>query len=349
MDCVIKRISAFFISVTVLVYFIFCSTAMITDISADAISDMDELTKNYRNFCAVQICTMDGEELYSYNANSPVFCASVIKLPYAVFVCREIEAGKKSLDDTFTYTSSWYHKGTGVIRHNGEGKEYTVRQLLDYMLRYSDNVAYDVLVYFFGTEGFNSMIKEWGYSITLGTPSPRWPDITAEFARVSMEQMVRHSSDGEAWSVAWDALCNSEDVVSRSVLGKYGTDVAIKYGQVAYVYHEACYVDGDVPYILVIFTSTSDYDPDVDFIDEDFMLKAAGAADAIVNEHYNIKITPGDADADGQINSADLVYLWKYLMAKEYKTLPNWKNADLSQDGNVNILDYLILMKMLTA
>jgi hypothetical protein len=108
-------------------------------------------------------------------------------------------------------------------------------------------------------------------------------------------------------------------------------------------------VDGDVPYILVILTSTSDYDPETDFIDEDFMLKAAGAVDKIVNEHYNIKITPGDADADGQINSADLVYLWKYLMAKEYKTLPNWKNADLSQDGNVNILDYLILMKMLTA
>ena len=173
MDCVLKRISALSISIVVLIYFIFCSTVMITDVSADAVSDMDALTKNYRNFCAVQICTMDGEELYSYNADSPVFCASVIKLPYSVFVCREIEAGKKSLDDTFTYTSSWYHKGTGVIRHNVEGKEYTVRQLLDYMLRYSDNVA-------------------------------------------------------------WDALCHSEDVISRSVLGKYGTDVAIKYGQVAY-------------------------------------------------------------------------------------------------------------------
>ncbi|MBR3536320.1 MAG: serine hydrolase, partial [Oscillospiraceae bacterium] len=73
-------------------------------VSSDAVSDMDEFVRNYENFCEVHIRTMDGEELYSYNADTPLFSASLIKLPYAVFVCRELSTGKRSLDDTFVYT-----------------------------------------------------------------------------------------------------------------------------------------------------------------------------------------------------------------------------------------------------
>jgi hypothetical protein len=288
---------------------------------------------------------MDGEELYSYNADSPVFCASVIKLPYAVFVCREIEAGKKSLDDTFTYTSSWYHGGSGIIQYNGYGVQYTVRQLLDYMLRYSDNVAYDALVYLFGTDGFNEMVKKWGYSVTLGTPSPRWPYITSSFMRVSMEQMALHSSDGGAWAVAWDALCHSEDVLTRSVLGNDETEVAIKYGQVSYVYHEVCYVGGETPYLLIILTGTSNYNSSSLFRDPDFVKKAASLAGSIVSEYREKKASCGDVNADGQINAEDLVYLWNFLMTKENLSLPKPQNADISGDGNVNILDFSMLMR----
>ena len=317
-------------------------------VSADAVSDMDEFVRNYENFCEVHIRTMDGEELYSHNADTPLFSASLIKLPYAVFVCRELSAGKRSLDDTFVYTSDWWHKGTGIIRHGEDGTEYTIRDLLDYMLRYSDNVAYDVLVYYFGTEGFNSMMKEWGYDVRLGTPSPRWPDITALYMYDSMKKMALHSSDGEAWAVAWDALCGSTDIVSRPVLSDGENDVAVKYGQYQYVYHECCYVDGEVPCIFTVFTkATHGTYIDEDFIDADFVSKAAGLAENIVNEYKTTLPVPGDVNDDGIVSSEDLVLLGKYLLINGNISLPKPETADVNPDGIINIFDYLRIVRKL--
>ena len=317
-------------------------------VSADAVSDMDEFVRNYENFCEVHIRTMDGEELYSHNADTPLFSASLIKLPYAVFVCRELSAGKRSLDDTFVYTSDWWHKGTGIIRHGEDGTEYTIRDLLDYMLRYSDNVAYDVLVYYFGTEGFNSMMKEWGYDVRLGTPSPRWPDITALYMYDSMKKMALHSSDGEAWAVAWDALCGSTDIVSRPVLSDGENDVAVKYGQYQYVYHECCYVDGEVPCIFTVFTkATHGTYIDEDFIDADFVSKAAGLAENIVNEYKTTLPVPGDVNDDGIVSSEDLVLLGKYLLINGNISLPKPETADVNHDGIINIFDYLRIVRKL--
>lgn len=321
---------------------VFVMSEAITDadtVSADAVSDMDEIAGSYSRFCAIQVYSMDGENLYSRNIDSEVFCASVIKLPYAVFVCRELSSGVRSLDETFTYTSSWYHGGSGIIKNGGYGVKYTISQLLDYMLRYSDNVAYDVLVHLFGTEGFNAMVNEWGYNVKLGTPSPRWPNVTSSFMRVSMEQMALHSGDGEAWAVAWNALNNSTDVISRSVLGNDSTAVAIKYGEVEYVYHEVCYIDSENPYIFIIMTGISGYNYDTAFIK-----KAAACADRIAGEYNENKPLRGDADNNGQVTLEDLVLLWKYLKSEDI-TFEKPANADVSGDGNINILDYVILSR----
>ncbi len=311
-------------------------------VSADLASEMDSYCRNYGT-CCVQVYNMDdGENLYSHRADSPIFCASVIKLPYAVYVCHQITEGKKSLDDTFTYTSGWYHAGSGIIKNGGYGKVYTVRQLLDYMLRYSDNVAYDVLVYMFGTSGFNSMVKDWGYSVTLGDPSPRWPYITSSFMTESMKQMAIHHTDGECWETAWDALTHSTDVMTRANLGDENREIAIKYGQVDYVYHEVCYIGGEHPYILVILTSTSGW-----AVGRNFFRNAAQCADKMVSEYIQNRPVPGDVNNDGTTDLSDLVHLRNFILTCDVMSLEKPQNADMNSDGAVNINDFRTLMKQL--
>lgn len=304
---------------------------------SDAVDDMDTIVKNYSGYCAVQVYSMDGENLYSYNIDSPVFCASVIKLPYADFVCKQITAGLKSMDYTVTYTSDWYHGGSGIIRHNGYGKAYTIRQLLDYMLRYSDNVAYDMLVGQFGTDGFNEMVAQWGYDVKLGMITPRWPNITSSFMRVSMEYMARHSNDSEAWRVAWNALNNSTDVLTRAVLGNENTPVAIKYGMVDYVYHEVCYIGCDTPYILIILTGITEYN-----YDSEFFKKTALCSSELIREYNENKPVKGDVNNDKKVDIADLVYLKRFLLAEPLK-LEKPENADLCEDGTINLFDYRVM------
>lgn len=53
----------------------------------------------------------------------------------------------------------------------------------------------------------------------------------------------------------------------------------------------------------------------------------------------------GDADGDGEIGVTDVVVLQKWLLGES--ELPNWKNADLHEDGVINIYDLLILKQML--
>lgn len=195
-----KRLLVYFLSVVFTVYVLILPAK----INSDAVSDMNSLVRNYYRTCAVMVYTEEDGLLYSYNTNRSIACASLIKLPYADFVCHQISAGVRSLDDRMTYTSGWYHGGSGIIKNNGYGRSYTIRQLLDYMLRYSDNVAYDMLVYLFGTQGFDKMVSSWGCGVSLRYT--QWPNITASFMCRSMQEMSAHRNDGECWKTAWKAL-----------------------------------------------------------------------------------------------------------------------------------------------
>ena len=52
----------------------------------------------------------------------------------------------------------------------------------------------------------------------------------------------------------------------------------------------------------------------------------------------------GDVNADGEFNIADVVTLQNWLLQKSGAQLKNWKVADLSADGKLNVFD-LCLMK----
>ena len=53
----------------------------------------------------------------------------------------------------------------------------------------------------------------------------------------------------------------------------------------------------------------------------------------------------GDADANGTVEFADVVMLQKYLLKKGHLT--DWKQADVCQDGIINIFDLIALKKLL--
>ncbi len=53
----------------------------------------------------------------------------------------------------------------------------------------------------------------------------------------------------------------------------------------------------------------------------------------------------GDTDANGKVELADAVMLQKYLLKKG--NLNDWKQADVCQDGVINIFDFILLKKLL--
>lgn len=57
------------------------------------------------------------------------------------------------------------------------------------------------------------------------------------------------------------------------------------------------------------------------------------------------KTLAGDADGDGEFKVNDLISLQKWLMGKG--KLENWKNADLNDDGKINVFDFCLMKREL--
>ncbi|MCR4646728.1 MAG: serine hydrolase [Oscillospiraceae bacterium] len=305
---------------------------------------LDSIVKGYSRKVSVILATADGEMLYSYQPDLYISGASLIKLPYAVYVCRKLTAGVRSLDEKITYTKSFYHGGDGVIVKGAYGTEYTIRELLDYMLRYSDNVAYDMLVYLFGINDFNAMIKSWGYSVSIATPSPRFPGLTATFMHRAMLEMQMHCNDGECWQVCWNALRNSTNVKLRNV---YPEDIglAVKYGEVETVHHEVCFVEDEMPYVLILMTGIVNEKPDVPFIES-----VGTEVQQLMADYNATPPLPGDIDYSTTVNASDAA---RVLIASAALgaggtlglSSRQQRAGDVNADGDVNASDAALILQ----
>ena len=52
----------------------------------------------------------------SYNSNQPIFAASTIKAPEAIYIYEESEKGNINLENSIKYTPNYYSNGTGILK-----------------------------------------------------------------------------------------------------------------------------------------------------------------------------------------------------------------------------------------
>lgn len=67
--------------------------------------------------------------------------ASTIKVPLAMTVLRAVEEGRLNLSDKYILTEEDLDENFGDFYKQGAGKEFTLKELLEVMLKYSDNTA----------------------------------------------------------------------------------------------------------------------------------------------------------------------------------------------------------------
>ncbi|MFH1648674.1 MAG: serine hydrolase [Patescibacteria group bacterium] len=84
---------------------------------------------------------LDTNEEYSVNSNEKFYGASLYKIPLAAAVITKIEAEDLSYNTIVSYERRDYSDGTGSISESSYGTNFSVSELLDYLMRQSDNVA----------------------------------------------------------------------------------------------------------------------------------------------------------------------------------------------------------------
>ena len=187
----------------------------------------------------------------SYNANQPIFAASTIKAPEAIYIYEEAEKENTNLDESLTYTSNYYNDGTGILKNTAFNKDYTIRQLVAYSIIYSDNAAHLMLNNKYKLQNIMKYWQDKGTNYIYKDNSP-WGNLNAHDATIYMEELYNYyltntNNSNELinyFKSAWKVISAPNNIV-----------IANKSGWSDNSLHDAAIVFDDNPYILVILSS----------------------------------------------------------------------------------------------
>ena len=195
--------------------------------------------------------------------DTALYIASAIKAPYALYVCRQLDAGNVFEDETIEYQEKFYDEGSGNIKSAQPGTMYRLDYLLQESILHSDNIAYRLLVNRCGKEDFNAMLDSLG--ITEGmhfTATNIWPKATPRELALCWNEIYNYIQSGAPHSALLaQILTNSSAYSPIRKAFVYQRTVAAKYGwdQTSYVDAGIVYsAEGQPQYLLAILTENGE-------------------------------------------------------------------------------------------
>lgn len=190
--------------------------------------------------------------------NTKIFAASTTKAPLAIYTYRLVDEGKLDLNQRYTYTSGYYADGTGIIKNNAFGTTYTLKELLDYSITYSDNVAYLMLSdivnkndvrYYFEQKGAKNLYN----SSNLNVLYQIFGEITPNDGNVYMKELYNYALKNTTNS---NSLVKSfKNSSLNNVQTATNLPVAHKYGWTSNYVSDMALVFDENPYVLTITTT----------------------------------------------------------------------------------------------
>lgn len=213
-------------------------------------------------------------ETAAYNEDEIMYSASLIKALYVYVILEEIDNFEKSvrdsdedgeiiyldgeekydLDAVWTYDpSTMYESGSGEILYMPAGTKLTWRELIEYALLYSDNIAFKQLTERFGYSSFYEKADELG----IKGSDEGFMNLSAKDCAIFLEEIYKYfETESENALLMKDCMIRSQHTVMISVHYPEGT-VAHKYGWDIGAFHDMAIIFDEAPYLLVIMT---DYD-----------------------------------------------------------------------------------------
>ena len=195
--------------------------------------------------------------------DTALYIASAIKAPYALYVCRQLDAGNVFEDEAIEYQEKFYDEGSGNIKSAQPGTMYRLDYLLQESILHSDNIAYRLLVNRCGKEDFNAMLDSLG--ITEGmhfTATNIWPKATPRELALCWNEIYNYIQSGAPHSALLaQILTNSSAYSPIRKAFVYQRTVAAKYGwdQTSYVDAGIVYsAEGQPQYLLAILTENGE-------------------------------------------------------------------------------------------
>ncbi len=230
-------------------------------VDPELLSRLKSVCSPYKNTLSFYYKDLENGYSIEFRADEIYQTASVIKAPYVKYL---LESGA---DLTKTLTMTKKQGGSSHIDAQPIGTEFTVKELMEYAIRYSDNTAYYMLNAEFGFAGFNDYAELLGIrsnaanNLTLVFPKPRFGYLSARDAGLYFEDIAQYIEQGDENAEMLKSWLTSTTVggMLADALGDT-YEVAHKYGeQGSQAYHDAAIVYAPQPYVLTILSTLEPY------------------------------------------------------------------------------------------
>lgn len=122
-------------------------------------TEVVQIAKSFEGEFGVYIKDISSGEVYSYNAETPWYLASSIKVPVLIEVMKSIYSGKLNLNQKIRINTADYRDGAGQTNWVPVGQTVTLKFLIEQMMIYSDNAATDKIISLVGIKNINSTLQ----------------------------------------------------------------------------------------------------------------------------------------------------------------------------------------------
>jgi beta-lactamase class A len=122
-------------------------------------AELAALDAGQRARVGVYVRDLDTGTTVSHRAEQRWYLASMVKVPVAIAVLRDIERGLYGLDAPLTLRAADVVDGAGTTALAVVGTPFTVRALLEQMIVHSDNTATDMLIGLVGEAELNARVR----------------------------------------------------------------------------------------------------------------------------------------------------------------------------------------------
>ena len=119
-----------------------------------------DMTRRFPGELGLYVEDVRSGERYSYNADTPMYLASGIKIVVMMALYQAILDGEASLDETLIYRPSDVRDGAPLINYLRSGTPIQLGVLLEAMIQTSDNAATDMVIRRLGIEAVNDILKQ---------------------------------------------------------------------------------------------------------------------------------------------------------------------------------------------
>ena len=242
----------------------------------------NELKKHFNSNANFTYVDLNTDYTFDKGGDNVSYAASVNKLPAVFYAYHLADEGKLDLNKELKYTSNYSHGGSGVIQKDPVGSKYKLSKLLEYAVKYSDNIAYFMIL---DQIGGTSKVKEFWKSLDVDiTYTDKFGNLSTNLGASYLKEVYKYfltDKDNAKKLYSDMKVSDNLDFIKNDGVSY---DLPHKYGWYESYYNDISIVMNNHPYILTI-TSTKGFNNTT----KTYFLKAHELADKFNNEYYKEK------------------------------------------------------------